>query len=106
MAEIKEVLYFHYGKDSFLIGGSGASYPSGEKGAISFVLSTLAEKVLEQVKIEAGIIHQPDPEKSEPQAKVALDTYFAEDEEDYFGERKVAGFDDFTMLKEKKTVKK
>lgn len=99
-AEVKDVLYFHFGKEAFLIGDTGTGF-SSENGAKSLVLSQLAEKVLEQVKIESGIFQQPEPEESEPQVKVSLETYYDQDEEDYFEERKVAGFDSFSsMLKE------
>jgi len=100
ITHIKDILYFRYG-DSFLEGDTGGmSYSTAEMGAKSLVISQLAEKILDEVKIEAGILQEPTPEDTKPVASVCLDNYYCYDD-DYCGERRCAGFGNFAaMLKE------
>lgn len=102
IAEVKDVLYHTFGAGAYLCGDTGGADTTytEEMGAKALIISKLADAVLKKAKEEAGLDKEPEPEESEPVAKVSLE---ADCEDDYlqYEQRSVAGFDDFTnRLKE------
>ena len=92
---ISDALFQEYG-ESWLDGDVLYNYSTAELGSKALVLSTLAEEILHQVRLETGQEPQPEPEPSRTVSKVYLtDPY---DYDDYCGEARVAGFDRFSKL--------
>lgn len=95
LAYITDILFQNYGSswvDSSVIYNSSTA----DLGSKALVLSTLAEEILHQVKQEANIEIEPEPESPDTVSKVYLtDPY---DFDDYCGEGRVAGFDRFSKL--------
>lgn len=103
IAEVKDVLYHTFGAGAYLCGDTGGADTTytEEMGAKALIISKLADAVLKKAKEEAGLDKEPEPEESEPVAKVSLE---ADCDDDYlqYEQRSVAGFDDFTSrLKER-----
>ena len=94
-AYISDALFQEYG-ESWLDGDVLYNYSTAELGGKALVLSTLAEEILHQVRLETGQEPQPEPEPTRTVSKVYLtDPY---DFDDYCGEARVAGFDRFSQL--------
>ena len=92
---ISDALFQEYG-ESWLDGDVLYNYSTAELGSKALVLSTLAEGILHQVRLETGQEPQPEPEPTRTVSKVYLtDPY---DFDDYCGEARVAGFDRFSKL--------
>lgn len=92
---ISDALFQEYG-ESWLDGDVLYNYFTAELGSKALVLSTLAEEILHQVRLETGQEPQPEPEPTRTVSKVYLtDPY---DFDDYCGEARVAGFDRFSQL--------
>ena len=95
LAYISDALFQEYG-ESWLDGDVLYNYSTAELGGKALVLSTLAEEILHQVRLETGQEPQPEPEPTRTVSKVYLtDPY---DFDDYCGEARVAGFDRFYKL--------
>ena len=95
LAYISDALFQEYG-ESWLDGDVLYNYSTAELGGKALVLSTLAEEILHQVRLETGQEPQPEPEPTRTVSKVYLtDPY---DFDDYCGEARVAGFDRFSKL--------
>lgn len=95
LAYISDALFQEYG-ESWLDGDVLYNYSTAELGSKALVLSTLAEEILHQVRLETGQEPQPEPEPTRTVSKVYLtDPY---DFDDYCGEARVAGFDRFSKL--------
>ena len=95
LAYISDALFQEYG-ESWLDGDVLYNYSTAELGSKALVLSTLAEEILHQVRLETGQEPQPEPEPTRTVSKVYLtDPY---DFDDYCGEAHVAGFDRFSKL--------
>lgn len=92
---ISDALFQEYG-ESWLDGDVLYNYSTAELGSKALVLSTLAEEILHQVRLETGQEPQPEPEPTRTVSKVYLtDPY---DFDDYCGEARVAGFERFSKL--------
>ena len=92
---ISDALFQEYG-ESWLDGDVLYNYSTAELGSKALVLSTLAEEILHQVRLETGQEPQPEAEPTRTVSKVYLtDPY---DFDDYCGEARVAGFDRFSKL--------
>ena len=92
---ISDALFQEYG-ESWLDGDVLYNYSTAELGSKALVLSTLAEEILHQVRLETGQEPQPEPEPTRTVSKVYLtDPY---DFDDYCGEARVAGFNRFSKL--------
>ena len=100
IAHVKDILYHKYAADGFLSGdtGNGDSYGTEELGTKALILSKLADTVLQQVRIEAGLDKEPEPEVHKPVAKVSLEAGFCDDDYLQYEHRGVAGFNDFTNV--------
>ena len=95
LSYISDALFQEYG-ESWLDGDVLYNYSTAELGSKALVLSTLAEEILHQVRLETGQEPQPEPEPTRTVSKVYLaDPY---DFDDYCGEARVAGFDRFSKL--------
>ena len=95
LAYISDALFQEYG-ESWLDGDVLYNYSTAELGGKALVLSTLAEEILHQVRLETGQEPQPEPEPTRTVSKVYLaDPY---DFDDYCGEARVAGFDRLSKL--------
>ena len=95
LAHISDALFQEYG-ESWLDGDVLYNYSTAELGGKALVLSTLAEEILHQVRLETGQEPQPEPEPTRTVSKVYLtDPY---DFDDDCGEARVAGFDRFSKL--------
>ena len=92
---ISDALFQEYG-ESWLDGDVLYNYSTAELGSKALVLSTLAEEILHQVRLEAGQEPQPEPEPTRTVSKVYLTDPYEFD--DYCGEARVAGFDRFSKL--------
>ena len=92
---ISDALFQEYG-ESWLDGDVLYNYSTAELGGKALVLSTLAEEILHQVRLEAGQEPQPEPEPTRTVSKVYLTDPYEFD--DYCGEARVAGFDRFSQL--------
>ena len=103
IAYVKDIVYHNYCADGYLsdAAGDADNYDSQELGAKAFVLSKLADTVLQQAKEESGIVIAPEPEDSKTVASVSLESGW--DDEDYYAyeQRQVSGFERFSkFLKE------
>ena len=95
IAYIIDVLFQEYG-ESWVDGDNLYTSSTADLGSKALVLSTLAEEILHQVRLETGQEPQPEPEPTRTVSKVYLaDPY---DFDDYCGEARVAGFDMFSKL--------
>ena len=95
IAYIIDVLFQEYG-ESWVDGDNLYTSSTADLGSKALVLSTLAEEILHQVRLETGQEPQPEPEPTRTVSKVYLtDPY---DFDDYCGEARVAGFDRFSQL--------
>ena len=92
---ISDALFQEYG-ESWLDGDVLYNYSTAELGGKALVLSTLAEEILHQVRLETGQEPQPEPEPTRTVSKVYLTDPYEFD--DYCGEARVAGFDRFSKL--------
>ena len=95
LAHISDELFQEYG-ESWLDGDVLYNYSTAELGGKALVLSTLAEEILHQVRLETGQEPQPEPEPTRTVSKVYLTDPYEFD--DYCGEARVAGFDRFSKL--------
>ena len=95
LAHISDALFQEYG-ESWLDGDVLYNYSTAELGGKALVLSTLADEILHQVRLETGQEPQPEAEPTRTVSKVYLtDPY---DFDDDCGEARVAGFDRFSKL--------
>ena len=92
---ISDALFQEYG-ESWLDGDVLYNYSTAELGSKALVLSTLAEEILHQVRLETGQEPQPEAEPARTVSKVYLTDPYEFD--DYCGEACVAGFDRFSKL--------
>ena len=92
---ISDALFQEYG-ESWLDGDVLYNYSTAELGSKALVLSTLAEEILHQVRLETGQEPQPEPEPTRTVSKVYLTDPYEFD--DYCGEARVAGFNRFSKL--------
>ena len=92
---ISDALFQEYG-ESWLDGDVLYNYSTAELGSKALVLSTLAEEILHQVRLETGQEPQPEAEPTRTVSKVYLTDPYEFDE--YCGEARVAGFDRFSKL--------
>lgn len=95
LAYISDALFQEYG-ESWLDGDVLYNYSTAELGGKALVLSTLAEEILHQVRLETGQEPQPEAEPTRTVSKVYLTDPYEFD--DYCGEARVAGFDRFSKL--------
>ena len=95
IAYIIDVLFQEYG-ESWVDGDNLYTSSTADLGSKALVLSTLAEEILHQVRLETGQEPQPEPEPTRTVSKVYLTDPF--DFDDYCGEARVAGFDRFSKL--------
>ena len=86
---ISDALFQEYG-ESWLDGDVLYNYSTAELGSKALVLSTLAEEILHQVRLEAGQEPQPEPEPTRTVSKVYLTDPYEFD--DYCGEGSVASY--------------
>lgn len=103
IAHVKDIVYHNYCADGYLsdAAGDADNYDSQELGAKAFVLSKLADAVLQQVKEESGIVIEPEPEEPTTVAAVSLEAGWGEEDYSAFEQRSVKGFNDFAgRLKE------
>ena len=92
---ISDALFQEYG-ESWLDGDVLYNYSTAELGGKALVLSTLAEEILHQVRLEAGQEPQPEPEPTRTVSKVYLTDPYEFD--DYCGEGSVASYGRFSKL--------
>lgn len=92
---ISDALFQEYG-ESWLDGDVLYNYSTAELGSKALVLSTLAEEILHQVRLEAGQEPQPEPEPTRTVSKVYLTDPYEFD--DYCGEGSVASYGRFSKL--------
>ena len=92
---ISDALFQEYG-ESWLDGDVLYNYSTAELGSKALVLSTLAEEILHQVRLETGQEPQPEAEPTRTVSKVYLTDPYEFD--DYCGEARVAGFNRFSKL--------
>lgn len=95
LAYISDALFQEYG-ESWLDDDVLYNYSTAELGSKALVLSTLAEEIFHQVRLETGQEPQPEPEPTRTVSKVYLTDPYEFD--DYCGEGSVAGFDRFSKL--------
>ena len=95
LAHISDALFQEYG-ESWLDGDVLYNYSTAELGGKALVLSTLAEEILHQVRLEAGQEPQPEPEPTRTVSKVYLTDPYEFD--DYCGEGSVASYGRFSKL--------
>ena len=95
IAYIIDVLFQEYG-ESWVDGDNLYTSSTADLGSKALVLSTLAEEILHQVRLETGQEPQPEPEPTRTVSKVYLADPYEFD--DYCGEARVAGFDRFSQL--------
>ena len=100
IAYVKDIVYHNYCADGYLsdAAGDADNYDSEELGAKAFVLSKLADTVLQQAKEESGIVIAPEPEDPKTVAAVSLETGWGEEDYSAYEQRSVAGFDRFSKL--------
>ena len=103
IAHVKDIVYHNYCADGYLsdAAGDADNYDSQELGAKAFVLSKLADTVLQQAKEESGIVIASEPEDPKTVATVSLESGW--EDEDYYAyeQRQVSGFERFSkFLKE------
>lgn len=99
VAHVRDLLFQRFG-DTILGGDCGClTGNTAEIGAKTLVISQLASDILHKVRVEAGLELEPEPEPDpKPLSKVTLDYEYACDDDCYYGERRVAGFGDFSNL--------
>lgn len=95
LAYISDALFQEYG-ESWLDGDVLYNYSTAELGSKALVLSTLAEEILHQVRLETGQEPQPEPEPTRTVSKVYLTDPYEFD--DYCGEGSVASYGRFSKL--------
>ena len=95
LAYISDALFQEYG-ESWLDGDVLYNYSTAELGGKALVLSTLAEEILHQVRLETGQEPQPEPEPTRTVSKVYLTDPYEFD--DYCGEGSVASYGRFSKL--------
>lgn len=100
IAHVKDIVYHNYCADGYLsdAAGDADNYDAQELGAKAFVLSKLADAILQQVKKESGILIAPEPEEPTTVASVSLEAGWGEEDYSAFEQRSVAGFDRFSKL--------
>ena len=100
IAHVKDIVYHNYCADGYLsdAAGDADNYDAQELGAKAFVLSKLADAILQQVKKESGILIAPEPEDPKTVASVSLEAGWGEEDYSAFEQRSVAGFDRFSKL--------
>lgn len=95
IAYIIDALFQEYG-ESWVDGDNLYTSSTADLGSKALVLSTLAEEILHQVRLETGQEPQPEAEPTRTVSKVYLTDPYEFD--DYCGEARVAGFDRFSKL--------
>ena len=95
LAYISDALFQEYG-ESWLDGDVLYNYSTAELGSKALVLSTLAEEILHQVRLETGQEPQPEAEPTRTVSKVYLTDPYEFD--DYCGEGSVASYGRFSKL--------
>lgn len=98
IAHLRDLLFQRYG-DTFLGGDAGClTGDSAAIGAKTLVISQLASDILHKIRVNAGLEQEQEPEiEPKPLSTVSLeyDDYY---DDDYFGEKKVADFNNFANL--------
>ena len=103
IAHVKDIIYHNFCSTGYLSDAAGDvdNNDSEELGAKAFVLSKLADAILQQVKKESGILIAPEPEDPKTVASVSLEAGWGEEDYSAFEQRCVKGFKDFAgRLKE------
>ena len=95
IAYIIDALFQEYG-ESWVDGDTLYTSSTADLGSKALVLSTLAEEILHQVRLETGQEPQPEPEPTRTVSRVYLTDPYEFD--DYCGEGRVAGFGTFSKL--------
>ena len=95
IAYIIDALFQEYG-ESWVDGDNLYTSSTADLGSKALVLSTLAEEILHQVRLETGQEPQPEPEPTRTVSKVYLTDPYEFD--DYCGEGNVASFSTFSKL--------
>ena len=95
IAYIIDVLFQEYG-ESWVDGDNLYTSSTADLGSKALVLSTLAEEILHQVRLETGQEPQPEPEPTRTVSKVYLTDPYEFD--DYCGEGSVASYGRFSKL--------
>ena len=100
IAHVKDIIYHNFCATGYLSDATGDAdnYDAQELGAKAFVLSKLADAILQQVKKESGILIAPEPEEPTTVASVSLEAGWGEEDYSAFEQRSVAGFDRFSKL--------
>lgn len=100
IAHVKDIIYHNFCATGYLsdAAGDADNYDAQELGAKAFVLSKLADAILQQVKKESGILIAPEPEGPTTVASVSLEAGWGEEDYSAFEQRSVAGFDRFSKL--------
>ena len=98
IAHVRDLLFQRFG-DTILGGDCGClTGDAAAIGAKTLVISQLASDILHQVRVNAGLEPEQEPEQApKPLSKVSLD-YDYYDDDCYYGERKVSGFGDYANL--------
>lgn len=99
VGHVRDLLFQRYGDT--ILGGDCVSLTGNTAaiGAKTLVISQLASDILHKVRVEAGLELEPEPEPDpKPLSKVTLDYEYACDDDCYYGERRVAGFGNFSNL--------
>lgn len=99
IAHVRDLLFQRFG-DTILGGDCGGlTFNAAEIGTKTLVISQLAHDILHKVMVDAGLESEPEPEtEPKPISKVSLDYEYEDDDYCYYGERRVAGFNDFSNL--------
>ena len=99
IAHVRDLLFQRYG-DTILGGDCGClTGDTAAIGAKTLVISQLASDILHKVRVEAGLEPEPEPEPDpKPLSTVSLDYDCGYDDDCYYGERRVAGFSDYSNL--------
>ena len=95
IAYIIDALFQEYG-ESWVDGDNLYTSSTADLGSKALVLSTLAEEILHQVRLETGQEPQPEAEPTRTVSKVYLTDPYEFD--DYCGEGNVASFSTFSKL--------
>ena len=100
IAHVKDIIYHNFCATGYLsdAAGDADNYDAQELGAKAFVLSKLADAILQRVKEESGILIAPEPEDPKTVASVSLEAGWGEEDYSAFEQRSVAGFDRFSKL--------
>lgn len=99
IAHVRDLLFQRFG-DTILGGDCGClTGDTAAIGAKTLVISQLASDILYKVRVEAGLEPEPEPETDpKPLSTVSLDYDCGYDDDCYYGERRVAGFSDYSNL--------